>query len=560
MRALSFLKIAAIALSLTTVGRYASLEWESFGQKRITANLCHAVGNYLETGAIRDAFENLKAGAERSGQQNACVSVLDHGRSYSTNCIDPEKSYNTTLCRAEANSGVSAQILYPKENFFGAGIFKAWIALIFCLSGLLLSARWVALELAKLVTDELQKNILHKERGISFGVRRILSGILEKAGIVGVIRRQTAAFEKQLSTFEEKERVALVLKAEAEKNLEFIEKVRQIRHDIRSPLSSLMAIRSELRADPEVESALSYSISSIEGLIDRLGEELNTDAPRLSIAEVLLEETVASLSVKFRRAKNVTLKLDYNRESLSPIKVIPTEFQRVIENLLENAFDAVTTSGEISLTVTSNASQCFVVIEDDGCGIPDDVRANLFLAGATFGKVNGGGQGLRFVKSKIESWGGQVSYGPLQQGSRFEILLPLMQTGVVFVGAVEPSQLLVIDDDESTPFILEARGYEIEDVAATFEEGKSLMDNHRSTDLPILVDEDLGGGLRGTDLLRAVGATKTTFLCTNDYDNPDVIRRAKAVGVRITPKPLYRLARPIMAAASADRAPLTILG
>lgn len=545
MKKMSIVKILLVSFCLALVGRYGFLEIEALQEKGLTAELCRAVGNYLETGAIRDAYENLQASVSRLGHGNACVSVLDQGRSYSTNCVNPTQSYNATLCRAESNAGVSAQVLYPKAAFFNFAWIQAWIFLTLLLIGFSAISKLAASSIVRLVTDELKQSIFQKTPDKKSVTREAASFLLQKIGVTDVVRQQTEQFQNELKVFEENEREALALRARAEaraeKSQEYIEAVRQVRHDIRSPLSSLMAVRSELKANNEIEAALSYSITSIEKLVDRLGEKDGGGSPRLSVAEVLLEETIGSLAVKFRKAKGVTLSLRYQKEKLSPINVVPLDFQRVIENLLENAFDAVGVGGSIFVTVTSEGASCSISVEDNGSGVPVAARAQIFTDGATFGKVNGGGRGLSFVKSRIEAWDGRVSYAPIELGSRFEISLPIIQTGLAFVGALEPTRIFVVDDDSTVPQTLEKNGFEIVDAAANLEEGRQIFKAHSKKGYPILVDENLGDGSRGTDLIREFGATRETYLCTNDYDDPETIRRAKALGVRIIPKSLSLL-------------------
>jgi signal transduction histidine kinase len=547
MSAMGIFKLGFAALILAAAGRFSYLEFEAIKERSATNDLCHAVSNYLETGAIRDAYENLQAGVVRLGHKDACVSVLSQGGNFSTNCVDPAATYNTTVCRAEANESVYAQVLYPRPDFMSLAVLQVWIAVFLSLMAFFLLSRWIAIGFTRQVTEELQRNIFREENSRKSVFRHIASILLERIGITEIVRRQTRKFQDELSAFEDRERRAAALQAkteaEAEKSQAYIEMVKQIRHDIRSPISSLMAIRSELKADKEIEGALSYSISSIEKLIFRLGESAGGEVARLSIAEVLLEETVSSLALKFSKTKDVALTLNYDRERLSPVKVVPLDFQRVLENLLENAFDAARSGSAVTVNVSSDESTCRIAVEDNGCGIPKDLEATLFSEGATFRKVGGGGRGLSFVKSQIEAWSGKVTYSPLSPGSRFEITLPLMQTGAPYVGRLGPSKILVVDDDERIPLVLEASGFEIVDAAATFEEGERLFEAYGRSGVPVLVDEDLGPGLRGTDLIRRFGATKDTYLCTNDYDDPEVIRRAKALGVRILPKPLCRMAQ-----------------
>jgi signal transduction histidine kinase len=73
---------------------------------------------------------------------------------------------------------------------------------------------------------------------------------------------------------------------------------------------------------------------------------------------------------------------------------------------------------------------CKVSVEDDGPGIPDDLKPKLFSRfrrGPT--KASGKGLGLYLVKNLVEGYGGEVSVedrvaGDHTKGSRFVITLP----------------------------------------------------------------------------------------------------------------------------------------
>ncbi len=66
---------------------------------------------------------------------------------------------------------------------------------------------------------------------------------------------------------------------------------------------------------------------------------------------------------------------------------------------------------------------------------------------------------------------------------------------------------------------------------------EKILSSFRNSELPILVDQRIGDRL-GTDLIAGQGRRSNLFLCTNDFDDSDVIMKAKALGVKIIPKPL----------------------
>jgi len=193
----------------------------------------------------------------------------------------------------------------------------------------------------------------------------------------------------------------------------------------------------------------------------------------------------------------------------------------------------------IRISVTSDQTQCRISVEDQGSGVPIEAIPRLFEKGATFSKLNGTGRGLYQCKKSIESWNGQIGYEPLAVGSRFTVILPLLQTGVLFVGLPKPSQpLWIIDDDPYIAKHLASAGYWVCGKAETFQSGRELLEQQRPENGFIIVDNRLDEGQLGTELLAHYPGRQGIALCTNDFDTLSLVKRAREIGVRILPKPL----------------------
>lgn len=96
----------------------------------------------------------------------------------------------------------------------------------------------------------------------------------------------------------------------------------------------------------------------------------------------------------------------------------------VLENLLRNACEAVRPGGHVSLSLRREGSMALCVVEDDGPGIPESVRARLFQP-VTSTKPGGGGIGLVLSRQLAQHAGGSLSLeksGP--DGCRFLLSLP----------------------------------------------------------------------------------------------------------------------------------------
>lgn len=98
---------------------------------------------------------------------------------------------------------------------------------------------------------------------------------------------------------------------------------------------------------------------------------------------------------------------------------------QVVLNLLLNAADAIDGEGTIRLEVASDGDTVTLVVEDDGPGIPADVREHLFEPFVTTKKSGEGtGLGLAVCHTLVEQMGGTLSADNADEGgARFTVSL-----------------------------------------------------------------------------------------------------------------------------------------
>jgi signal transduction histidine kinase len=540
----SYLQIAALALMVSIAGRLAGQAWDSSRNEKLTGDLCGVVGNYLEVGSLREAFEGMSQGLARSGHRNACVGIIDNGRSYAPDCMDPAQSYQTSLCKAEGNKGIRAEIRYPTSPLLGLDLL--WLtlcvglALTLAASGLRVFTNFLAAKISQEIEAQLANgNSAEAGTGV---FSQLIDWSMDRLGISASIRDRISPLENQLRAFELRVREEAALRArkeaDAAKAGEYIEKVRQIRHDIRAPLSALFALKDVVEGDDLARRTLGSAISRIEAMVEDLNQvDQASSAPRLAIVEVLAEESAATIRQKFLLGKGVTVSLEYGA-NLSPVMIEPGQFRRILDNLLENAFDASSQNGNIRLLISRNERECTIAVEDNGVGIRPENLARLFTKGGTFGKVNGLGLGLYHAKRSLEAWSGGIACEPLAIGTRITITLPLAQVGVGFVGLLAVGPLSVVDDDPAVARALAASGHDVIYTAATFAEGEELLKTKGAAETTTLIDYRLDGTRLGTELIEAHANRQPMLLCTADFDDAELIRKARHLGIKILPKPL----------------------
>lgn len=543
MKAQRILKILGLSFLLAVGFRFANFAVDSYRQNALTGDLCALVSLPLETGLLRDTFEGLESALRARGEVHTCVSVTDNGRSYSPDCFKDGDSYRTVQCKAAGNTGVRASISYVVPNFFSWAFIFSWMGIGLLISALVAASRSFAGYLFQVFSNEVSLHFCDATVQPSLS-QQVARFIMNRLGISSSLARRAEDFRARLTKFESEIANEASARARSEQEAEssriYIEKVKKIRHDIRSPLSSLQAVYEKLKHDePAAIKALSTAINRIQALSAELSEiEHQREKEKLVIAEVAVEEVALMLQEKFKTTKSASLKVSYLVDSLSPIMVGPREFQGVIENLLENALEAIAVGGAVEVSLHQTAGKCLIDVEDNGCGISQENLAKLFTPGGSFGKINGQGLGLYHAKMNVEAWSGKIDYTPLQSGTKFTISLPLLQTGVVFAGLPKDRRLKLIDDDGQIPKTLGLAGYEILETAETFAEGQKILAGRTEDRVTILVDHRLDDGLLGTDLIAQQPRRSQIFLCTNDFDDPALVAQARAIGVKIIPKPL----------------------
>jgi signal transduction histidine kinase len=111
-------------------------------------------------------------------------------------------------------------------------------------------------------------------------------------------------------------------------------------------------------------------------------------------------------------------------------EISPQEIRQVVLNLVTNGLDSVEPGGTVTIGVTARGNDALVIVEDNGCGMTDDVLQHLFEP--FFTRRRGGqgtGLGLSISYRIVEEHHGVITVrsGGLGKGSTFTVTLPLRQ-------------------------------------------------------------------------------------------------------------------------------------
>lgn len=101
--------------------------------------------------------------------------------------------------------------------------------------------------------------------------------------------------------------------------------------------------------------------------------------------------------------------------------------ERIIFNLLSNAFKFTESKGEISFLVASEGDMVKIQVIDNGVGMPKNVQTHLFerFSQSHLKKGTGSGIGLAFTKSLIELYDGEIGFtSKVGSGTNFTVHIP----------------------------------------------------------------------------------------------------------------------------------------
>lgn len=212
----------------------------------------------------------------------------------------------------------------------------------------------------------------------------------------------------------------------AEQNQVWIGMAKETAHQLGTPLSSLMAWMEYMK----LKGTEQEFTKEIEKDIDRL-RTITERFSKIGSAPVLNKENITQVvqhSVNYIRTRasdkvEFTVRAAQDMEMNAPINV--PLFEWVIENLLNNAIDAMNGAGTITITVIDQQQFIYIDISDTGKGVPKSAYKTIFKPGYTT-KSRGWGLGLSLAKRIIEEYHSGhifVRNSEVNKGTTFRIVL-----------------------------------------------------------------------------------------------------------------------------------------
>jgi len=212
-------------------------------------------------------------------------------------------------------------------------------------------------------------------------------------------------------------------------------------HELRTPLTSTLANlellqdsleRSGRSEDAEATASALRSSRRMSRLVSDLLLLARADAGREGARIECDLAVIASAAAAEVEPVSGDHELSVSGDDTVPVMGNPDELHRLVVNLLDNALIHTPPGTPVRARVTAEGDDAVLVVEDDGPGIPEELRDQVFgrfvrgSGPADQAPGGGTGLGLAIVRSVAGAHGGSVEAGSAESGgARLTVRMPL---------------------------------------------------------------------------------------------------------------------------------------
>ena len=215
-----------------------------------------------------------------------------------------------------------------------------------------------------------------------------------------------------------------------------------VTHELRTPITSIKSIAKILADHHDLQPAqqdeflkvLVLESERISRLINQVLDLEKIQTPKANQFEPIdfckvVNTAFTSLHV-LAKEKGIDYQLD-EKVKFPLVRGNADHLQQVVINLISNAIKfCPTQQGKILISLTEDAQQIFLSVQDNGVGIPEDQQAFIFerftqVSDHRKGKPKGSGLGLYISKTIVENHQGTLTVNSaVGKGATFDLSLP----------------------------------------------------------------------------------------------------------------------------------------
>ena len=205
--------------------------------------------------------------------------------------------------------------------------------------------------------------------------------------------------------------------------------VTKINHDLRNILASAQLVSDHLETteDPKIKRIAPTLMGSIDRAVELCSKTLRFVQEGAAAFEVKLFPLAPLLDELADAAAGIgdgSSVIDSRVDSQLELHADRGQLFRVLLNLVRNAFEAG--ASRVAIRAQMENSQVVIEVSDNGPGLPEIVRHNLFQAFQGTTRVGGSGLGLSIARDLMRGHGGDIELLRTgSEGTDFRLTLPI---------------------------------------------------------------------------------------------------------------------------------------
>jgi signal transduction histidine kinase len=182
---------------------------------------------------------------------------------------------------------------------------------------------------------------------------------------------------------------------------------RMLRHDLRSPLQSINNAAQMMEFDPSTSTEMLTIIRDNVKYISEVLDDLRTMTTIRRLMKEPLEVDALIRRLLDRRMLPDNIDVELRLQEGVKVRVDGTKLTRVVDNLINNAVEAMPRGGRLTLESRVEDDEYVIAVGDDGEGISEDDLSLIFRPFFST-KETGMGLGLTYCKEVVEAHGGSI--------------------------------------------------------------------------------------------------------------------------------------------------------
>ncbi|WP_028879599.1 sensor histidine kinase [Terasakiella pusilla] len=206
----------------------------------------------------------------------------------------------------------------------------------------------------------------------------------------------------------------------------------KINHDLRNSLAKSMLISDQLAgsSDEKVRKLAPQLSHTVDQAIDLCSQTMNyvsDSTPHVEKELFYMRDLVDEVSCHLEDLMDRDCELVNQVDDLAEVEGDVTQLRRVMANLVRNAIQMGASKVEVSLTQDETMGVCQIDIVDDGPGLPQKARDNLFKPFDGSARRGGTGLGLVIARDILRAHDGDLTLIHTgEKGTCFRLSLPMM--------------------------------------------------------------------------------------------------------------------------------------